>query len=162
MQLVDGKIFSSGFYERYSDIPVETDGSSPRCMMYIKPDIPNAGDIWTITVEIHVTNDDLRARGSGVACTTEVRIGEDTSHARDGFKVIRANGSFNVGVEAHHGLILRTKSIEWTQAMIDDISGWTDLAVKFMVWGSSTAAISGDRLVIDEGRGFMQLRIDEA
>ena len=164
LELKTGQIFSSGFVERYVDIPVRTDGSAVRTVMYINnltPPVP--GEIWDIEYEIHVTNDDLRERDRGVAATTEVRIGFDTSHSRgngDGsFRCSRANGSFNVGVEAHHGLISRRCLFEWTQELVEGVTAqYPKLpVVKAYLWASSTAAISGDRLEIDQGRGKLVL-----
>ncbi|MGH1542732.1 MAG: hypothetical protein ACRBHB_20100 [Arenicella sp.] len=158
LELKTGRIFSSGYVERYSEIPVYTNGSGVRTLMYINNiSIPVAGEIWDVEYEVHVTNDDLRARGKGVAATTEVRIGVDTSHNRSGyFACSRANGSFNVGVEAHHGLISRRCLFKWTQADIDDLNNINPV-LKAYLWASSTAAQSGDKLKVDQGRGKLVL-----
>lgn len=169
MQLYDGRHFADGQYERYTEIRVWDDHTKARCLMYVEGPRPSVGDIWRWTSEVHVTNNDLRLRDKGVAVTTEVRIGPDSSHNR-GYDTtqpapmpfIRANGTFNVGKEAHHGLIGRTKSIEWTQEMVDAVADWDQVIAKFMIWASSTAYQSSDRLDIGKMRGFAQLEVFEA
>lgn len=157
-ELIDGARFENGWYERYNSLPVKKDGSGVKCLFFVSMPKPKVGEIWTVTSEIHVTNNDLRNRDAGVACTTEVRMGSSPANDRGAdLPFVRANGSFNVGVEAHHGLITRTKSIVWTQGMIDSVASWEGVYVKTYVWASSTSARSGDRLEIDVGRGFSQV-----
>jgi hypothetical protein len=151
--------------ESYARVPVRTDSSEPRRIFVINAPRPVAGDIWHMTAEIHVTNDDLRERGHGVACVTEARIQDHTTNDRSGgFIWLRANGFGNVGVEAHHALISRSKWIEWTQELVDDLPGGPDtqLYLKFFVMAQSTRARSRDQLIITPGRGFLQLRIEKA
>lgn len=161
LELFNSSLFqhSNGeFYpERYTEIPVMTNGSEARCMMAITGlPIPQPNELWRTTFEIHGTNNMLRSRGYGAHLTTEVRVGFDTSHVRDGFSVLRANGGINVGVEAHHTLASRAKSIKWTEAMIEALQGRAPV-IKLMVWAGSTQAESGDKLEITPGRGFLQL-----
>lgn len=158
IELIDGTRFGSGWHERYDSLPVREDGSGAKCVMYVTMPKPSVGEIWTVTSEIHVTNNDLRRRDKGVACTTEVRIGSSPDHDRGSdLPFVRANGSFNVGVEAHHGLIPRSRSMVWTRDLVDAVAAWDGVYVKQYVWASSTAARSGDRLEIDQGRGFIQV-----
>jgi hypothetical protein len=143
--------------ERYAKLKV-TDGSGEaRAIFMLESPLPEVGDIWHLTAEIHVTNDELRGRGRGVACTTEIRVAPDRSNERSGMALLRANGTFNVGVEAHHGLIARSKWIEWTQEMVDELDPHDRLYVKFFAWAHSTAAERGDELTVTRGRGFLEL-----
>ena len=82
-----------------------------------------AGDEISIYCEVHGTNDDARSEGVGVAWVTEFRLKDNQSNDRlDGtFNVPmhHDSGHFNVGVEAHHGLISREGAYTFT----DDYSG---------------------------------------
>lgn len=153
------EVLNSPVSERYTTVPVESDSSNPRTIFYVVPDPhPVVGEVWIVSFEIHVTNDDLRAQDKGVAATTEVRLGYDTSHERaSGFNLIRANGTFNIGVEAHHGLISRTKTIYWTQQMVDDANAMSDVVAKMMIWASSSGQSGQYDLEIGQNRGFFQI-----
>jgi hypothetical protein len=66
-----------------------------------------------------------------VAAVTELQFSGNSGNGReDGFGWLRANGSWNVGVEAHHALISRSKWIEWTPELIDRLPGGRDDRVK--------------------------------
>lgn len=160
MTLHEQKLWDHGgtlYPERYAAIPVELDGSEPRTIMYINElDLPTLGEIWDISFHIHATNDDLRARGAGLYLTTEIRIGFTTNHLRDGFYVAKAQGSFNIGVEAHHGLIIRRALFEWDQQKLDALNSQTPI-VKGIIWAGSTQAQGSDVCAIDVGCGHLKL-----
>lgn len=156
--------------ERYSDIPVSdgalsfTDPSYPydRCIRYVAMPRPVVGEIWDISMELHATNDDLRARDKALALTTEILIGPQPSNSRftNGviqLVVLRANGSYNIGPEAHHGLISRRAVIQWDAEKIAYIAAYETIYVKLMAWAISTAAESGDRCEITPNRGFLRV-----
>jgi hypothetical protein len=143
--------------ERYAKLKVADGSGEARAIFVLESPFPEVGDIWHLTAEIHVTNDELRDRGRGVACTTEIRVAPDRSNDRSGVTLLRANGTFNVGVEAHHGPITRSIWIEWTQEMVDKVERHDRLYVKFFAWAHSTAAERGDELTVTRGRGFLQL-----
>jgi len=167
--------------ERYTDIPVFgndtavgfNDPTFPydRCIRFIEMPRPSLGDIWDVSCEVHATNDDLRARGNGLYLTTEVLIGPGNGNSR--FYtinnvpqplpiVIRANGSYNIGPEAHHGLIARRSLYKWTQERLDYIAAYPAIYLKFMIWSGSTQAQSGDRCVITPGRGLLECLVHKA
>lgn len=124
--------------------------------MYIKAIPPPVlNEIWLVTFELHTTNNDLRARGHELYVTTEVRVSPDTGHIRNGIKFLRSNGSDNLTVAGHHDLASRSKSVEWTPALIKACPAKPTL--KLIVRAGSDAAKRGDRLVIGQGRGFLQL-----
>lgn len=146
--------------ERYTSLVVKDSDAPKYCIFYIEMPRPVLGEIWVVSSEIHGTNDDLRARGYGLHLTTEIRVDDNTSNTRGGLEIARANGSFNIGPEAHHGLIPRPNMMEWTQADIDYVSGWGAVYLKFFAWAGSTQAQSGDRCDITSGRGHLKcLRI---
>jgi hypothetical protein len=150
--------FESPVSERYTDMPVKSDYTGARCIMYIPiAQLPVVGEIWDISSEIHVTNDDLRARGKALALTTTVLLGDTANHDNIGVSLIKASGSFNVGVEAHHGLVSRRAPVRWTQEMVDIAATLGTPTLKFLIWASSTAWQSGDRCDITQNRGHLRM-----
>jgi hypothetical protein len=145
----------------YRSVPVVEDSSEPRKIYNVRVPRPAVGEEWHVCAEVHVTNDDLRKRGAGVAAVTEVRFSENSGNGReDGFGWLRANGSWNVGVEAHPALISRSKWLEWTPELIDQLPGGPDdpLYVKLMLMAKSAQAQAGDKLDIKPDGGFLQVR----
>lgn len=160
------------FYEdlldaRYSTIPVGTDVSYnepncpyDRCLRFIEMPRPQLGDIWDISCEVHATNDDLRSRSSGLYLATEILVGPTTGNTRHLgtavlLKACDAVGAYNIGAEAHHGLISRRAIIKWTQDKITQVAAYENIFIKFMVWSGSTAALAGDICDITENKGHL-------
>jgi hypothetical protein len=144
----------------YQSVPVVEDSSEPRKIYNVGVPRPVVGEEWHVCTEVHVTNDDLRERGAGVACVTEVRFSGNSGNGReDGFDWLRANGSWNVGVEAHHALISRSKWLRWTPEFIAQLPGGPDdpLYVKLIVIARSKQARAGDKLDIKPDGGFLQV-----
>lgn len=160
--------------ERYTDMPASAGVvpyndplfNSDRCIRYIEMPRPTLGEIWDVSAEVHVTNDDLRSRGFGLYVTTEVIVGDTTGNSRlvDGLlplQIIKPSGAYNVGPEAHHGLIPRRGIIKWTQADLNYISQYETIYLKYMVWSGSTQYQSGDRCEITPGRGQLKVLVWE-
>lgn len=145
--------FESPVAERYTDMPIRSDSSGARCILYIPMPMPVVGEIWDISSEIHVTND------SGVSAhlTTQVILGADASHDGIGVSLIRASGSFNVTPSNHHGLVSRRQPIKWTQEMVDIASTMTTPFLKFRIWAGSTAWTSSTRMDITPNRGHLRV-----
>ena len=137
--------------QRYDRMPVGSGSEYRRTLLYIPVNGIVAGEIWDIHAMIHATNNDLRSRGYGLALTTEIRCGYDSSHDRDGFSLADDSGSFNIGVEAHHGLVNRRALYEWPTDEEDT------RYIKFIVWASSTQAQSGDDCNITPNRSTLSL-----
>jgi hypothetical protein len=145
----------------YRSVPVVEDSSEPRKVYNVRVPRPVLGEEWHVCTEVHVTNDDLRERGAGVAAVTEVRFSDNSGNGReDGFAWLRANGSWNVGVEAHHALISRSKWLAWTPELIAQLPGGPDdpLFVKLILMVKSEQAQAGDKLDIKPDGGFLQVR----
>lgn len=132
--------------EQVATIPVRKSGADwyPIYCLEVFDIVP--GEMWMVFAEAHATNDDLRDRGKGLAWVTQLRWGADCDGVSDGDGIDRANGTFNLGPEAHHGFVTRVGSYVWTEPQV---SVW----VKLMTHAKSTAAISGDDLKIDQNRG---------
>jgi hypothetical protein len=145
----------------YRSVPVVEDSSEPRKVYNVRVPRPVLGEEWHVCTEVHVTNDDLRERGAGMAAVTEVRFSDNSGNGReDGFAWLRANGSWNVGVEAHHALISRSKWLAWTPELIAQLPGGPDdpLFVKLILMAKSEQAQAGDKLDIKPDGGFLQVR----
>jgi hypothetical protein len=137
--------------QRYDRMPVGDGSEYARTILYIPVSGIVAGEIWDVHAMVHATNNDLRSRGYGFALTTEIRCGYDSSHERDGFSLADDSGSFNVGVEAHHGLINRRALYEWPH---DEPN---TRFVKFIVWASSTQAQGSDDCELTPNRSTLSM-----
>jgi hypothetical protein len=156
--LVEWPMFFETTTERYEDIQVREHDSEPRGVYMLEAPRPSVGELWDIRFELHVTNEGPRAKGYGVAATTEVRLQATKDNDRSGgVSLLRANGSWNVGVEAHHALISRSKIIKWDEEKIGEIEDDAPLFLKVFLMAKSTQAVAEDRLIIDQGKGFLQL-----
>jgi hypothetical protein len=144
----------------YRSVPVVEDSSEPRKIYNVRVSRPLLGEEWHVCTEVHVTNDDLRERGAGVACITERFSGNSGNGREDGFDWLRANGSWNVGVEAHHALISRSKWLAWTPELIAQLPAGPDdpLYVKLILMARSKQAQASDKLDIKPDGGFLQVR----
>ncbi|GAB4373876.1 MAG: hypothetical protein Kow00114_36100 [Kiloniellaceae bacterium] len=139
--------------ERVTYLPVLLSGSSWTNIASMEIPGPfKAGESLDLYFEVHGTNDDIRARGGGVAWVTQAFLAPDQTDQRNGYALNWANGTFNLGPEAHHGLICR----EGSHVFEADEPG--PLYFKVMSHAKSTAAQSGDKLDISQWRGFMKAR----
>jgi hypothetical protein len=66
----------------YRSVPVVEDSSEPRKVYNVRVPRPALGEEWHVCTEVHVTNDDLRERGAGVAAVTEVRFSHNSGNGR--------------------------------------------------------------------------------
>lgn len=145
--------FESPVAERYADMPIRGDSSGARCIMYIPVPHPVVGEVWDISSEIHVTNDS----GVNAYIATQVLLGGDTGHDRTGVSLQRANGTFNVTPQNHHGLVSRRAPVKWTQEMVDLANTMETVYVKYIIYSGSTAWNSSTRMDITPNRGHLRM-----
>jgi len=113
------------------------------------------GEAWDIYAAVHGTNDDVRARGSGIYLAIEVRIGEGDFTQRLGGEIvpIRGRAEWNLGVEAHHGYPDRFGRYVWPEDV--DISG--TMYAKLFAWSGTTNAQPGDKCDITPNQTILTL-----
>ena len=133
-----------------------------RVPMYIAmPDRPVAGELWAINWEMHFTNNTLRAKGVGLFVTSEIRVAADSTQTRNGLQILDASGAYNIGVEAHHGLITRTVTWLWTPERVAQFAALVPdgaPVVKLVIWSGSAGVTRTPYPYVDisQDRGLLQ------